>query len=124
MEFILNRNKTVVGKGGHSIEFVKDQPTHVPPEMHSEVMAVGALPVDDLPAEDVDPKQAPTDALERQALIIDAMKKLVARNQRGDFLASGVPDAKALKEVLGFNVDSKERNDVWAVYQAEQRGEA
>ena len=49
MDFILNRNKTVSSTRGHTITFIKDEPVHVPDDMHTDVMAIGAIPVDELP---------------------------------------------------------------------------
>ena len=51
------------------------------------------------------------------------MKQLVVRNKRDDFTASGLPDARALKDLLGFGIHHKERDAVWAKVQAELRGD-
>ena len=48
MKFTLNRTRTLASLVGVSIEFVKDVPTHVPPEMYAEVMAAGATPVEEI----------------------------------------------------------------------------
>ena len=73
MEFVLNRNKTVSSTKGHTIEFIKDVPTHVPAEMHSEVMAIGAIPTDELPVEKTVDNPEPQDPQARKQLIIDAI---------------------------------------------------
>jgi hypothetical protein len=44
MNFILNRDRTVVSTLGHSVEFKKGVPTYVPPVLYAEVSAVGAMP--------------------------------------------------------------------------------
>lgn len=123
MEFVLNRDKVVVSTKGHCIEFKKGAPVYVPAEMHSEVMAVGALPTEDLPEEATIPSAEPQDPTERERVIVEAMEKLVLRNNRDDFTASGLPDARALKDLMGFGIHHKERDALWAKVQAKQRGE-
>lgn len=123
MEFTLNRNKVVTSTKGHTIEFIKDVPVRVPPEMHSEVMAIGAIPCDELPAEDEVKTAEPNDPTERKNLIKKTMEQLVIRDKREDFTASGLPDVRALKELMGFGINHKERDALWAELQAEKRGE-
>lgn len=118
MDFILNRNKTVSSTRGHTITFIKDEPVHVPDDMHTDVMAIGAVPVDELPDTEAKLPSEPQGA-EREKAIIDAMKQLVLRNKREDFTASGLPDARALKDILGFGIHHKERDAVWAKVQAD-----
>lgn len=118
MDFILNRNKTVSSTRGHTITFIKDEPVHVPDDMHTDVMAIGAVPVDELPDTEAKLPSEPQGA-EREQAIIDAMKQLVLRNKREDFTASGLPDARALKDILGFGIHHKERDAVWTKVQAE-----
>lgn len=123
MDFVLNRNKTVSSTKGHTIEFIKDVPTHVPAEMHSEVMAIGAIPTDELPVEKTVDNPEPQDPQARKQLIISAIETLVLRGKREDFTASGLPDVRALKEILGFGINHKERDVLWGEVQAKQRGE-
>lgn len=123
MEFTLNRNKVVTSTKGHTIEFIKDVPVRVPPEMHSEVMAIGAIPCDELPVEDEVKTAEPNDPTERKNLIKRTMEQLVIRDKREDFTASGLPDVRALKELMGFGINHKERDALWAELQAEKRGE-
>lgn len=118
MDFILNRNKTVSSTRGHTITFIKDEPVHVPDDMHTDVMAIGAVPVDEVPDTEAKLPSEPQGA-EREKAIIDAMKQLVLRNKREDFTASGLPDARALKDILGFGINHKERDAVWTKVQAD-----
>jgi hypothetical protein len=124
MEFILNRDKVLSSIKGHTIEFKKGEPTYVPVDMHSEAMAIGAMPTGDLPDEPEIEGGAPTDPAERERVIMEAMEQLVLRNQRGDFIASGLPNVAALKDLMGFSIHHKERDTVWTKVQAKQRGEA
>lgn len=123
MEFILNRNKTVSSTKGHTIEFIKDIPINVPTEMHSEVMAIGAIPTEELPVEKTIDNPEPQDPEARKALIIGAIEALVLRGKREDFTASGLPDVRALREIIGFGINHKERDALWGEVQAKQRGE-
>lgn len=120
MKFIMHRNRTVASPRGHTIEFKKGEPTYVPPECYEDVIAVGAIPEEELPEEPVAEGAEPTDPAERQKAIFDAFEKLVLRNGREDFAASGAPNGKALNNLLGFTVDSKERLTLWNKFQTEK----
>lgn len=124
MEFILNRDKVLSSVKGHTIEFKKGEPVYVPADMHSEAMAIGALPTEALPEEPEVTGSEPTDPAERERVIMEAMENLVLRNQRGDFLASGLPNVTAIKELIGFGIHHKERDVIWTKVLAKQRGEA
>lgn len=119
MEFVMQRNRTVVGLG-HAIAFEKGEPTYVPPEMYDLVAQAGGVSVDELPDEDDKPKLpvAPTDPNERAEAIQTAIKMLVERNGRDDFTAAGAPHLKVMAEILGFTIDAKERDVQWAAFQA------
>lgn len=123
MKFVMQRNRQVVSKLGRVIEFQKGEPAHVPPELYDEVLAAGGVPEEELPEAQGGTSTAPTDPAERQLLLLAAIEDLVQRNQRGDFTASGAPNAKVLAEAVDFNVDSRERDQAWAKFQQQQRGE-
>lgn len=115
MHFILNRDLELASKLGRSVSFKKDQPTFVPPQLHKEVMALGAEPTEDMP---VDPaaavSKAPEDQEVRDAAIEDAIKALTLKNQREDFGAGGKPNLKPLSDFVGWTVNAKERDRVLA----------
>lgn len=123
MNFVMHRNRTVSTARGHIIEFKKGEPTYVPPECYEDVIAVGATPEEELPDEPVAENAEPTDPGAREKAIFEAFEKLVTRNGREDFAASGAPNGKALNNILGFAVDSKERLTLWNKFQSE-KGEA
>lgn len=123
MKFTLNRDKVLASTRGHTIEFIKGEPVEVPHDMVSEVMAIGAIPEEDLPEENTLPDAEPADPQARKALIVDAMEKMALRNKREDFTASGLPDVRALKEIIGFGIHHKERDALWLEVQAKQRGD-
>lgn len=123
MNFVLNRDKTVSTLSGHIIEFKKGAPTYVPRACWEAVQAVGAVPEEELPEEPKVDNPEPTDADKRRDVIMDAMEQIVLRNRREDFTATGAPHARALKELLGFTVQNKERDTLWDKVQARSRGE-
>lgn len=119
MKFVLNRNRVVASVHGHVINFIKGEPTHVPPEMYQEVIAVGGVPEDDV---DLDPPKRsavnePVDPVEREAALFAAFEALVLRNKREDFTAGGQPHPKALARELGWQVSNKERDLTWVKFQ-------
>lgn len=108
---VLNRDYTLQTLKGHSIEFKKDKPTHVPPVAYREAIAIGAVPADGdapnvLSDEVVD--TAPMDAGERNPLIKASIIKLTERNTREDFTAAGHPKVDAVSKDVGWKVGAKE----------------
>ncbi len=119
MKFTMPRNRVVVSTLGHVIEFVKGEPTFVPPALHDLVQQHGAVPEDEIP--DPTPattSTAPTDALERSGLIQLAMESIATRNVATEFTSGGSPHIKVLAAELGFPVDAKERDIEWAKFQS------
>lgn len=124
--FISHRTVCVASLSGRSIQFEKGEPTHVPREMHREVLEKGILPcdangkiVDDVQeVSDVNPEVkillAPEDAVEREDKITEVIMALVERNARADFTAGGVPHAEAVTAVLGWKVDAVEIRKIWS----------
>ena len=43
---VLNRNYVLTTTKGHSVAFEKGKPTHVPPAIYQEALAIGAIPPD------------------------------------------------------------------------------
>lgn len=117
-KFVLNRNYTMATTHGHVINFIKGQPTDVPPQLVNDCVAIGADPVDGkvdvLGPEDV--VVIPPSNLERRAALFDAFAQLEARNGRTDFTAQGYPSVKALEKLTGLEVDNKERDATWDEY--------
>jgi hypothetical protein len=117
MKFVMNRSKVVSGHG-HAIEFVKGEPTHVPPELYREVMAAGGVSEEEV---DLDkpapvPAGAPTDPTEREEAVFAAFETLVETNDSKNFTAGGVPHPKALKSLLGWELSAKERDTLWVKF--------
>lgn len=123
MKFTMQRNRTVTSVLGHSIEFLKGVPTHVPPALHKEVLELGAEPEEELTGDDPrDPKKPvasvePSDPGERQKQLLDAISLVAVDNVRENFGANGAPHIKALTQLLGWKPSSDERDTAWEKYQ-------
>ena len=113
MKFTLNRDKVVASEKGHAVSFAKGEPTHVPPEMYDEVMAVGAVPEDELAEPVKTGKEVPTDEREREEVIMPVLASILLRNDRDDFTASGVPKVEVISAGAGFRVSDRERSALW-----------
>ncbi len=121
-EYVLNRTYVLRSLSGHSVAFEKGVPTFVPNACIREVEAIGGERIDAKNGEGLDEpaqKQEPQGE-EREQLILEAFKEIVAKNARDEFTAQGAPHVRALKTLLGFEVDNKERDKVWKKYQAEE----
>ncbi len=127
MKFTMPYNKTVATRSGHTIAFIAGEPTHVPKECWREVQAAGAVPED---ADAVQAKQSAAvvvvdDPVERRERFFAAFTQMVEGNKRGDFAASGVPSQKVVEKILGFDIDAKERDELWVEFtQLSAQGEA
>lgn len=122
MNFVLQRNRTVATLRGHVIEFKKGEPTYVPPDCYDEVIAIGAVPEEELVEAEQPAGSEPTDLAARRSALFDAFDAIVLRNNSSDFTAGGVPGAKAVAAILGWTPDNKERTDAWNKYR-EEKGE-
>ena len=118
MKFAFQRARTVESVYGHVIHFEKGVPTHVPPEMYREVMAVGGVPEDELDLDKPAPvgPHEPTDPVERKAAIFAAYEAIALRNKREEFTAGGQPHLKAIAKQLGWSIADKERDLSWAEF--------
>ena len=118
-KLVLNRDYVLTTLKGHSIAFKKGEPTHVPASCYQDAIAIGAQPEDGSdPNVLEDPKvsKAPSDPAERNPLILAAIEKIVAGNERKDFTAAGSPTVRAVERELGFDVDAREVAAMWQEY--------
>ena len=117
MKFTLHRDRVLASVLGLSVEFKKGVPTHVPPELHNEALAIGAEPEDELVEEKPATKtNEPADPNKRKEEIFAAFEMLALRNERTDFTAGGTPRDQALESVLGWKLSAKERDILWAEF--------
>lgn len=118
-ELILNRNYTLTTTKGHSVVFMKDEPTFVPNVIYQEAIAIGAQPADgtdpDVLKDEVK-DNTPADPADRAPMILAAIEALIARNDREDFTAAGTPTAAAVSKEVGFKVQNKEIAPVMQQY--------
>lgn len=112
MNFTLGRDKTVATLQGHTIVFKKGEPTHVPPECYKEVIAVGAIPEEEVP-EPARNENEPKDPEARKAKIFQAFKTIKEGNIRDNFGGTGTPKVEAVSTIVGFRIDSRERDALW-----------
>lgn len=116
--FTLHRNFVLRTTRGHTIRFEKKRATHVPNECVNDAVGIGAVPVDNdvNVLGDEEEVQVSLTPEERKAKVFEAFDIMVAREERGDFTASGVPNAKRLPPLTEFEVTSKERDSFWMEY--------
>lgn len=118
-KLVLNRDHVLATTKGHMIAFKKGEPTHVPAAVYQDAIAIGAQPEDGSEPnvlKDEKTDKAPADPAERNPLILAAIEKIVAGNERKDFTAAGSPTVKAVERELGFDVDAREIATVWQEY--------
>ena len=124
--FVLNRTCALQGHG-HSINFIKGEPCWVPIALVKDAIGIGAECVDDEKLDAFGSDKAPEPELtneERETLLVAAFDQILARNgdpaYRDDFTAQGVPNIKALAQIVGFTPTSKERNEGWQKHREDQ----
>lgn len=118
MEYIAPADMTVSSVSGRSVEFVKGKPTYAPPQMHAELIARGVVPAEEIPEAEKKPGSEPTDPAAREAALFAAFEALILGGKRDAFTGTGQPHTAALAQNLGWTVDAKERDTVWAKFQA------
>lgn len=119
MKFMMHRDRTIPSTSGHCIEFKKGVLTHVPPCMYEEVMAAGAVPEEELNLDEKpkDENTEPQDPTVRKKALFETFAKIVTRNRREDFSASGAPHHKVVASELGWaTLHAKELNPAWTEF--------
>jgi len=123
MLMTLNRDHVVVSLSGLSIQFRKGVPTHVPPKVVKEVLAVGGeiVETDERVKQETMGELQADDLLAqtRSPTIEAAVRRMLARNQRGDFTAGGRPNLNVLSRECGLYVDAAELEPIWEKVKAE-----
>lgn len=120
--FTLHRNYVLRTTKGHAISFKKGEPTNIPPVCVEAAVAIGARPVE---GEADNVKEAPAAIImspaERKEQVFEAFRTMKARNERLDFTGTGIPNAKRLPQLLGFDITSKERDTYWQEFRTAER---
>ena len=117
MKMKLNRDHVLQHKSGLAVEFKKDQPVHVPPRMVTDAKMLGAECVDTDEAAIAEAERAVNgsaeEAAKRAPAIEACVRKMVARNQRGDFTAGGRPNRQVIFRETGLEVSAEELEPIW-----------
>lgn len=101
------------------IGFQKGKPTWVPPECVNDAVAIGAVRADGEGVDVLGPEEKPEEQLsqeDREALITAAIEEIVKRNDSAEFDGAGKPSMPALKALVKFSFDKKERDAIWQKY--------
>ena len=120
IKMVSPRNFTLRTAKGHSVVFKKNEPVDVPLVIFDDAQSVGAVPVDeaDVPTEEETAAENIPVGDEREAAIIASFDQVIARNERGDYTAGGVPKAKVIEALVGFEVDLREVRNLWTPFMA------
>lgn len=114
MKLVSPIDRVVVTKRGYTVEFKADEPVEVAFLAVDECLAAGCYPDK---GEVVKPEEKEVlvelQGPEREAAVIEAMERLVARNGRDDFTGTGKPSIPKLTELLKFAIAAEERDRLW-----------
>jgi len=117
MKMQMSLKKSFVAKSGHSWNFAPGVTIDIPQRFVLEAMQHGAFAVEtDTEAGKEQMAEIDAEKLklgERAPKITEAIKKMVERNQRGDFTAGGRPNLNVLFRETGFQVTSEELEPIW-----------
>ena len=119
------RDRVISTTKGHTARFKAGEPKLIPATILEECLQAGAVLTEEadalaVPAPEI-VKPNPNTS-ERRPAIVAKMREMVARNDRDDFTASGRPDVRILERELGFKLDARERDEVWAELELESNG--
>jgi hypothetical protein len=100
---------------GHTLHFIADKPTHVPPEAVRECVEAGAVISASMDAHAATGDSAQLDLplmdeVERADKIMDAVAVIQTRNDPKQFTGSGFPKVAAVSAQVGFQVHQSEIN--------------
>lgn len=107
-------DKLIVTSVGYTFSFIANEPLEIPVIAVQSCLEQGcyAAKGEVLKTEEKEVAKV-VQGDERERVISEAMRKMVASNKRGDFTGSGKPDATVLTKMLGFTVFAAERDTFW-----------
>jgi len=114
MKFVMPRDITIPSIFGHSVEFKKGVPTHVPPKLWPEAMAADGVAEDTELVLEAEKEQT---AAERLKQIFMAYEEIMKRGEPNDLAKGGEPHARVVSGLVGFSVSVAERDSSWAAFQ-------
>lgn len=118
MKFVLNRNYKLRSTSGHMLDITKGEPFDAAALLANELIAIGAECLDgkvDVLGEEK-PEKIPLSPADREAAILTAMTMMAEENSRNDFTAQGLPNVKKIEAIVGFDIDTKERDALWTKF--------
>ncbi len=120
MKFMFHRDRVIASTMGLSIAFKKGVPMEVPTYMIKEIMAAGGVSEAEMTEDEIiaTTSTEPTDPALREAALFAVFEKLVLSNVRENFTAGGAPHNAVLAAELGWSIQAKERDLVWAKFKA------
>jgi hypothetical protein len=121
--FTLHRNFVLRTTKGHAILFEKGKPTSVPDVCIEDAVAIGAVPENPKEGDVLGEEKTAEPSLppaERKAKVFEAFATMKLRKERSDFTASGIPNTKRLPSLLGFEITTRERDDYWREFKAQE----
>ena len=119
--FKLNRNYVLRSKLGHSIAFIKGEPTHVPNELANECVHIGAEQLDGETIVTSDETIAPRkDFDELFGLMIESFKEIVMKNDPDDFTGQGIPKVAVIERMIGENLSKHQVVDAWQKFRSDE----
>lgn len=119
---IMPRDWTVRTRSGHTIQFKKDQPKSVPEDflIIEECRRYGAEcadPAANIALADEGPTvtDLPKTPLERRQRVLALFQEMKAHQEehRNHFTATGKPSVRYAQTALGFDIASREVDDLW-----------
>lgn len=97
---------------GHTIR-IGPEGRDVPEMFRREAFAEGAIPADARPEAFAKTSEEPADD-SKPALLVDAVKKMLAENNPDDFTGAGLPNRKKVSALAGWNVSVQELSAAWS----------
>lgn len=123
-EMIMPRNHQLRSLCGWTGQFTANEPLKVHPHAVGEALAAGARFVDEKEftlveePKDLAPKFVSTP--EREQRILEAFEEIKDRNRRGDFLATGFPNLRAVADLSGLEaLTHQEVQPLWTRFTQE-----
>ena len=114
--FTMTRDYTMA-EMGHLVIFRKDVPVAIPVLLHDHALAAGATASGELPPKGTPTgKSEPVDPALREQAVFEAFKMIVERGERTDFTAGRKPHTNAVEAITGWNLDARERDELWDKY--------
>lgn len=100
--------RVTTSKGGHTAIIGREWRS-LPVLMHDAAYTAGCE------SREVDggATKQPPPATETEKKVVEGIKAMLARTQKGDFSKEGLPDTRALSKVCGFEVSQEQSDAAW-----------